>query len=99
MPSSKRSDEFLSEYRNLGKKGKASETLRGYAGGEVFYIPHLSVTRKDATITKLRNVFIVSSPMFKGFSWRPVMQSLLVSGWVPSSSFSAAFVRFTNGVG
>lgn len=55
-------DEFISEYRELGHIEEVLEALRVDVGVEVYYIPYLSVLRKDATTKKLRNVFNTSSP-------------------------------------
>lgn len=62
------SDTFMQEYLDLGHMVEIPNDQQQNTSGDVYYIPYLSVIRKNAVTTKLRNVFNASTASSNGIS-------------------------------
>ena len=63
-----KSDEFMKEYLELGHMSPIPLEEQKDKSGDAYYIPYISILRKDAVTTKLRNVFNASSPSSNGIT-------------------------------
>jgi hypothetical protein len=63
-----KSDAFMREYELLGHMSRIPKSECRDESGNAYYIPYISILRKDAITTKLRNVFNASSPTSNGVS-------------------------------
>lgn len=64
-----KSDDLIKKYSNWDHMQEALKGFRADTSGEVYYIPYLSVIRKNVIITRIRNVFNASSPSSNGVSF------------------------------
>jgi len=69
----KMSNDFMNEYLELKHMSPVPRSLHGNETGHVYYVPYLSVFRKDALTTKLRNVFNASSPSSNNVSYNDLI--------------------------
>lgn len=57
----KMSDDFMAEYLEMGHMSEIPQDKQRDRSGRAYYIPYLSVIRRDSLTTKLRNVFNASA--------------------------------------
>ena len=78
------SNAFMKEYISMGHMSQISQDQQRDEGPNTYYIPYISILRKDAVTTKLRNVFNASAKSSNGVTLNdqihagPKLQSLIV---------------------
>lgn len=70
------SNQFMLEYENLGHMTKIDYEDTKIKDSNAYYIQYLSIVRKTALTTKLRNVFNASMPTSNGISLNNIEQCL-----------------------
>lgn len=71
----KMSNEFMTEYLEMGHMSRVPKEEQKIESGDVYYVPYISILRKDAVTTKLRNVFNASAPTSTGVSLNNIVHA------------------------